>query len=157
MTDTSSTYSYAFYGGVLVFTGFAAGVFVYNAVEWNNVRKFVEASVITPQPLQPAVVATVVLVNESTANTLYWLNVILAIFAILIFIWALIAMLFLAKTSPTLVYHTPGTVNHIPQTGSVKQTTTTFMPNRQGVQYVPTSANLVTPGTAQQVAYATRV
>lgn len=158
----TETYSTAFYAGVAIFSGFATGVFIYNAVEWYNVRRNLQtAATNNPAAVQTFTGSTVplapVLPSIGTADALFWLSIILAVFGGLIFIWSLISLfrgLYSTTTTvttetkpPQVVYMRPSAANVSGSGRQVESTkTTTFIPTT-------TTANLVTPGSAEDLRF----
>jgi hypothetical protein len=157
-------------------------VFIYNAVEWYNIRQFLQSQTIPFTNLQPAQTAnnstaTFAFPSSGTADALFWLSIILAVFGILVFLWSIInlfrglytpipvAVTTEVKPHPQYIMVKPAPVpSAAPVTGAARRvessTTTTFVP--QGIAAptyaptsytVPTTANLVTPGTASEVAF----
>ena len=153
----TETYSTAFYAGVAIFSGFATGVFIYNAVEWHNIRRNLQATAATNPAAIQTFTGTVssaapLLPSIGTADALFWLSVILAVFGGLIFIWALIS-LFRGLYSTTSDSKAPQYVvmrqANTPASGGARRVEST-----KTTTFVPTStANLVTPGAAEDLRF----
>lgn len=75
-----STESFAFRLSVVVVTGIVAGVSIYQANAWNRVRR--------TNPTDPL---------KKESNDLFWLNLIIAIISLVLFIWSVYRLVYSSR------------------------------------------------------------